>query len=63
MTDNLYVLEGWVLSRIEGLHAAAARERLLAARPARAPLLRRALSAVRDLARLGHELGSAQPSR
>jgi hypothetical protein len=62
MMDNLYVMEGWVRTRIEELHAAAARERLVS-KAARPSLARRALSAVTGLARTGGELASAPHCR
>jgi len=67
MTDNLYVLEGWVRIRLDELHAAAARERLLTAAPARAPRARRALAAVLSLmlsrGRAATSLAAGQPPR
>jgi hypothetical protein len=67
MTDNLYVMEGWVRVRIDDLHAAAARERLLAAAPARASLARRALTALLGVMRTGGRgataLAMGQPPR
>lgn len=67
MTDNLYVLEGWVRFRIGDLHAAAARERLLAAAPARASLARRALAVLLPVMRRGGRgataLAMGQPPR
>ena len=51
MGDNLYVLERCVRTRIAELHAASARERLIAALPARPTLARRALAAVAGLMR------------
>jgi hypothetical protein len=63
MTDNLYVLESWARTRIDELHAAAARDRLLAARPAPPSLARRAVSTVLGFLRLTGELASAQHPR
>jgi hypothetical protein len=63
MTDNLYVMEGWVRTRIGDLHAAAARERLLADRPARTSPAARALSAVLGLIRMRGPLASAPHPR
>ncbi len=59
MGDNLYVLESWVRTRIDELHAAAARERLLAGLPARATLARRALAVVLGLMRTGGQRSAA----
>jgi hypothetical protein len=63
MSDNLYVMESWVRTRIDDLHAAAARDRLVAALPARPPLLRRMLSTARGLLRAGDELAPAPRPR
>ncbi len=51
MDDNLYLMESCLRSRIAELHAAAARERLIAALPARPTFARRALAAVAGLMR------------
>jgi len=63
MTDNLYAMEGWVRTRIDDLHAAAACERLLAARPARPSLAARALGSVLGLLRMEDAPASAEQPR
>ncbi|MEX2147767.1 MAG: hypothetical protein WED01_12220 [Candidatus Rokuibacteriota bacterium] len=51
MGDNFYLMESCLRIRIAELHAAAARERLIAALPARPTRARRALAAVAGLMR------------
>jgi hypothetical protein len=63
MTDNLYAMEGWVRTRIDDLHAAAACERLLAARPARPSLATRALGRVLGLLRMDGAPDAAEQPR
>ncbi|HUF91096.1 MAG TPA: hypothetical protein VMR23_01890 [Candidatus Limnocylindria bacterium] len=61
MGDNPYVMESCVRIRIAELHAAAARERSIAALPARPTLARRALAAVAGLMRTAAPRSTAVP--
>ena len=59
MGDNLYTLEILMHSRVAEFHAAAARDRLLAALPRRPTLARRALVAALGLMRVGGQRSTA----